>query len=166
MGPHFHYFGDYTLGIVMLRTRGFFFTDYLSGLKQKPIKTSTLHRSDKATLRRSVANVLLKTLRLIEVTFLTFTTKHPARVYIGELLRNGSIQIYFNKKKIDTKLSGIIQRGNDFSHRRLGLKLARQGEKEVLRKQLRILLRILLTKDAVSLNIIDLEVGASPVFES
>lgn len=40
-GPHFHYFGDYTLGIVMLRTRGFFFTDYLSGLKQKPIKTST-----------------------------------------------------------------------------------------------------------------------------
>lgn len=25
-GPHFHYFGDYTLGIVMLRTRGFFFS--------------------------------------------------------------------------------------------------------------------------------------------
>lgn len=24
-GPHFHYFGDYTLGIVMLRTRGVFF---------------------------------------------------------------------------------------------------------------------------------------------
>lgn len=62
--------------------RFFFFTDYLSGLKQKPIKTSTPHRCDKATLRRSVANVLLKTLRLIEVTFLTFTTKHPARVKI------------------------------------------------------------------------------------